>query len=119
MTITLQERRTTLGKTNGQRGGQDRHVATVLPKLRWVFAAQCVPRAGRLQTETTGPISKQSPRMPSTETGERAAEVLCLYAALVDKALKRINSRLGLYRGRLQIGEHPVPLLGTGYYDPK
>ncbi len=59
-------------------------MATVLPKLRWVFAAQCVPRAGRLQTETTGPNINNPPNVIH-KLGERAAEVLCLYAALVDK----------------------------------
>ena len=58
-------------------------MATVLPMLRWLYAARSA-RAGRLQTETTGPNRNNPPKVIH-KRGERAAEVLCLYAALVDK----------------------------------
>jgi hypothetical protein len=65
--------------------GEDGRVATVLPMLHWVSAAQCVPRAGRPQTETTGPKRKQPPECLYRNGGDSAAEVLCLYAAPVDR----------------------------------
>ena len=71
-------------KTDGQRCGEDRRVATVLPMLRWMFAARCA--AGRsTPNRDDQPNSETTPRMPIQKRGERAAEVLCLYAALIDK----------------------------------
>jgi hypothetical protein len=73
-------------KTDGQRCGEDRRVATVPPKLRWVSAARCA--AGRsTPNRDDQPNSETTPRNTfHANEGERAAEVLCLYAALVDRS---------------------------------
>jgi hypothetical protein len=82
-----------LAKTYGQSARKDGQIACEARRQAAMFVCRSHVHAAARSTsnKTTRPIRKQPPERHVRKRGERAAEVLCLNAALVYRTLNQIN----------------------------